>query len=163
MKKVEGIKANTPMMIHKTGAAADYAVTASNITITDAGEQLPTTVAGAGTTGAFVGFAPATADETLDIPDESGTDDNQAYILIGNTFVKWTSGTLAPYRCFLWAVDAFTAPSRMGIEVMDEATGISDASRQNADNKVYDLQGRRVTNSAKKGVYVVGGKKVVVN
>ncbi len=163
VKKVEGIKANTPMMIHKTGAAADYAVTASNITITDAGEQLPTTVADAGTTGAFVGFAPASADETLDIPDESGTDDNQAYILIGNTFVKWTSGTLAPYRCFLWAVDAFTAPSRMGIEVMDEATGISDASRQNADNKVYDLQGRRVTNSAKKGVYVVGGKKVVVN
>ena len=30
------------------------------------------------------------------------------------------------------------------------------------DKKVYDLQGRRATNSAlKKGIYIVGGKKIL--
>ena len=167
VKQVEGIKANTPLLIHKTGTADDYVVTASSITLADAGEQLADNLdnplqeafVGAGADGYSydnIGFA-------MDKCWSQSSFNAAAYILIGNTFVKWTSGTLAPYRCFLWAVDAFTAPSRMGIEVMDEATGISDASRPNADNKVYDLQGRRVTNSAKKGVYVVGGKKVVVN
>ena len=162
VKKEDGIKANTPMMIHKTGVADDYAVTASNITISDTGDQLPTTVADAGTTDAFVGFAPASADETLSIPDGSGAGNTQAYILVGNSFVRWTSGTLAPYRCFLWATQSFGAPSRMAIEIVDEeATGISDVTRLNVNDKVYDLQGRRVTNTAKKGVYIVDGKKII--
>ena len=43
-----------------------------------------------------------------------------------------------------------------------EVTGISNVeSRASSDNKVYDLQGRRV-NSVQKGVYVVNGKKTVV-
>ena len=165
VKKMDYILANTPMMLRKIGAAEDYPVQSLSMIIYQPdGEQLPNVI---GDEDAFIGYAPVSANAApMELPESSGNNNMQAYILIGNSFVRWTSGTLAPYRCFLWATQKFNtaSPARMAIEVVDgEATGISDASRQNADNKVYDLQGRRVTNSAKKGVYVVGGKKVVVN
>ena len=44
-----------------------------------------------------------------------------------------------------------------------EATGIKNISVDDVTNPViYDLQGRRVTNTSKKGVYIVNGRKVVV-
>ena len=41
-------------------------------------------------------------------------------------------------------------------------TGISEITAPDADAKVYDLMGRRVDNTAKKGIYIVNGKKVVI-
>ena len=42
-------------------------------------------------------------------------------------------------------------------------TGISTISTDDVSEKiVYDLQGRRVTNTSKKGVYIVNGRKVVI-
>lgn len=40
-------------------------------------------------------------------------------------------------------------------------TGIKSAAQDGADDALYDLQGRRVTNPQKGGVYVKKGKKVV--
>ena len=50
------------------------------------------------------------------------------------------------------------------LAIYDEATGITtilDAKELNNDGKVYNLNGQRVEN-AKKGLYIVNGKKVVV-
>ena len=45
-----------------------------------------------------------------------------------------------------------------------EATGIISIEHGtlNIDHSVYDLQGRRVSGTAQKGVYVVNGKKVII-
>ena len=163
VKAVEGIKAGVPMMIRKTGTDEDYAVTASNITITDTGDQLATTV---GDDDAFVGYAPL-SDEVapMAIPTEtSGT----PYILINGTFVKWTEGNLAPYRCFLWATQAFNtgAAPQMGIEIVDgETTGVGDVRGKKDDvrGEWYDLSGRKLQGKpTQKGVYIINGKKVNV-
>ena len=57
--------------------------------------------------------------------------------------------------------------ARLALVFDDETTGINDASRlENSEERtvnrvVYDLQGRRVAQPAK-GLYIVGGKKVIV-
>ena len=46
----------------------------------------------------------------------------------------------------------------------DDATGIIDATVNplvNNDKNVYDLLGRKVTTTAKRGIYVQGGRKVI--
>ena len=44
------------------------------------------------------------------------------------------------------------------------ATGISDVKAETDGNEWFDLNGRRLTDkSAKKGVYIMNGRKVVVN
>jgi hypothetical protein len=44
-----------------------------------------------------------------------------------------------------------------------DPTAIDSIATDNAgDNVIYDLQGRRVTTPAKKGMYIVNGKKVVM-
>lgn len=46
-------------------------------------------------------------------------------------------------------------------KIMKGQTGIKSAAQDGADDALYDLQGRRVTNPQKGGVYVKKGKKVV--
>ena len=45
--------------------------------------------------------------------------------------------------------------------VFEDATGITTVSGSPADAPLYDLNGRRVTKPAKKGVFIKDGKKVV--
>ena len=62
---------------------------------------------------------------------------------------------------------AFTAMAKNGVTIWgyrsgDDPTGISDAPLQNHQEEIIiDLQGRRVTMPARKGVYIVNGKKVI--
>ena len=42
-----------------------------------------------------------------------------------------------------------------------EVTAIESLTAENANNEIFDLQGRRVAKAAK-GVYIVNGKKVVL-
>ena len=45
----------------------------------------------------------------------------------------------------------------------DKATGINNVSTDNGRQDVFfDLQGRRVTDTSKKGMYIINGKKVVI-
>ena len=62
---------------------------------------------------------------------------------------------------------AFTAMAKNGVTIWgyrsgDDPTGISDAPLHNHQEEIIiDLQGRRVTMPARKGVYIVNGKKVI--
>ncbi len=44
----------------------------------------------------------------------------------------------------------------------DETTGITGLSNAPASDAVYNLQGMRVSDASRKGLYIVGGKKVIV-
>lgn len=80
-------------------------------------------------------------------------------------FTKVTSGSVAAGKAFLKLSN--TASRSLTVVIGDEATGISDATRltdngEGIKDNVYNLNGQRV-NKPKKGLYVVNGKKVIIN
>ena len=97
--------------------------------------------------------------------------DTKYYGFNGTNFVRiMTAGPVAANRC--WIEMSSASPARQLTIAFGEGTGVkevnevlgkpSDQGRAN-DNSLYDLQGRRVANGQlKKGVYIVGGNKVVI-
>ena len=82
------------------------------------------------------------------------------YILQDGKFVKAVAGTLKAGKAYL-KLDA--ALAREIIEIDGETTGISLVENGKRDiENVFDLQGRRVSKPSK-GMYIVNGKKVVMN
>lgn len=80
--------------------------------------------------------------------------DNKLYYSTGKTIIKG-------FRCYFTFTDILPDESRIILN-FDEATGIDSVTRDALkDGKVYDLNGRQVK-TAKKGVFIVNGKKVVV-
>ena len=63
--------------------------------------------------------------------------------------------------------EAFTAVAKSGVTIWgyrsgDDPTGINDIPLLNHQEEIiFDLQGRRVAKPARKGVYIVNGKKVI--
>lgn len=80
---------------------------------------------------------------------------NKFFYSTGKTKIKAFRG----YFEFYDELDNRAVASRV-VFVFDETTGIKNAKIASED-KVFDLQGRQVENAGK-GVYIVGGKKVVV-
>ena len=82
------------------------------------------------------------------------------YILKNGKFVKAVAGKLKAGKAYL-KLDA--ALAREIIEIDGETTGISlvENGKRETEN-VFDLQGRRVSKPSK-GMYIVNGKKVVMN
>ena len=84
------------------------------------------------------------------------------YILSNGKFVKASAGTLAAGKAYL-KLDA--ALARGTIDIVGDATGIDALQNNKEENikndEVYNLNGQRVSKPAK-GLYVVGGKKVMV-
>ncbi len=87
--------------------------------------------------------------------------DYDYYGFSNGQFVKAAVATANPFRAFLKVPHSAGAPATL--LWTDSETGISSlkADLQNGDNKVYDLQGRRVVNPVR-GIYVINGKKTVV-
>jgi hypothetical protein len=58
-----------------------------------------------------------------------------------------------------------SSSSTRGFTLDGEPTGIENVSGDagEADAVYYDLQGRRITKPTVKGVYIMNGKKVVIN
>ena len=48
------------------------------------------------------------------------------------------------------------------IVTVNEGSAISSISANQESKTIYDLQGRKVNSMAKKGIYVIDGKKVIV-
>ena len=92
----------------------------------------------------------------------ASTDAQTNYAFNGKQFV-WVRTALPVAANKAWLeVPTSTARSIALVFADDDATAISAVSGSPADNgAVYDLSGRKVTNPAKKGVYIVNGKKVV--
>lgn len=121
-----------------------------------------------------------TAGQTYEIPYTIGTIENVTnklvgvtidtaiggndvdYILSNGKFVKASAGTLAAGKAYL-KLDA--ALARGTIDIVGDATGIdallSNKEESIKNDEVYNLNGQRVSKPAK-GLYVVGGKKVMV-
>lgn len=69
-------------------------------------------------------------------------------------------GTLAAGKAYLQLPASSAA--RVSIVFEDETTGISSMdNEQSTMNGVYDLQGRKVDDVTKKGLYILNGKKVI--
>ena len=61
-------------------------------------------------------------------------------------------------------IDETTEAGDLQIAITDEVSGIADVlfTPAGADRAIYDLQGRRVQNLQRGGVYIIGGRKVIV-
>ncbi len=100
---------------------------------------------------------------------------------VSNQWYQYPSGTYLPGSTFIRALrpihpfeaymtfESGNAPAYIPLFDDGEAMGIRDALRQmdrkpsNKNNKVYDLQGRHVSKDRlPKGLYVTGGRKVVI-
>ena len=100
--------------------------------------------------------------------DETGATVNNYILNSGSQgvgFYKANNQVVATNRAYL-SVSAANAPAgnnaRLAYRFVDDVvTAISTVSTENSDNAVYNMQGQRVAKPAK-GLYVVGGKKVVV-
>lgn len=143
----ETIAANSPVMIKATG---DYEFTA-------AGAAIAATADGMVTNGLLNGgyaTMTAAADANNYVLQKNG-DDVNFYLVTG------TDATVKPFRAYLTA----PATARELTLNFGETTGIS-ASLMNSDERivkseVYNLNGQRVA-APQKGLYIVGGKKVIV-
>ena len=103
------------------------------------------------------------------LTDKTFTDeDMQAadhYVLMDGQDFVWVrkAGTLAAGKCWIELAKASPQHAPRLTIVPGTTTGISHvATAEKSDALYYDLQGRRVTMPTKKGLFIVGGKKVVI-
>ena len=99
------------------------------------------------------------------------TNPGNAYVLNyrksgGVAFYKLSdNGTIAANKAYLKANSDASAHEFFTFDFDATATGVDSIntqdSEENADVKIYDLQGRRVANPGK-GIYIVNGKKVLM-
>lgn len=86
--------------------------------------------------------------------------------LSGNKFWYATENTnkMKAFRGYFDFYDEVSdASSRITMHFEGDATGIRDLNHETIiNNRYYDLQGRRVENPAKKGLYIRNGKKMTV-
>jgi len=141
------IAKNTPMLIfnENAGTTDEYRVyTIADQTIT-------------GTASEFKG---------VDVATELPNDGTLRYVLVEGVFLRAMGDTLLPaYRCYLELSAAYAAASRFTIVFDGDTTGINEELRVESEEfataQWYDLLGRRVM-QPQKGIYVIGGKKVVI-
>lgn len=96
------------------------------------------------------------------------------YVLYNNEFIKAT-GTIAQGKCYLGLNGEVTSgiqPHSRGFSIDTNGGGTSGInevisegvnSEKWADGECYDLQGRRIQKPTKAGLYIVNGKKMVIN
>jgi hypothetical protein len=123
-------------------------------------------------TSADVDFVP-TLGKTL-VTGPTGDESNTKAVLFlatGNQLVNPTvvndtenaSSYIKGFRAYFQVKGQAAEARSFALNLGGDATGIVDIKREPiTNNRYYDLQGRKVSgNAAKKGVYVVNGKKVV--
>ena len=143
-KSVEAIQENTPYLIGNHGKLAEVVFNGQNVSFsTDFAAVL---------TGANFKMQGALADETLDnalTMNAEGTD-----------FVK-ADGKVAPFRAvFLPTAGANVKYDKVHISA--EGVAVRDIQTTSTDTPWYSIDGRSIQRPVKAGIYVRGGKKVVV-
>ena len=81
----------------------------------------------------------------------------------GSKFVKQESGSVAPFRGWFEAI-SISSLSLASLSIGSDATDIMlpQIAPLSQQQQIYDLQGRSVRGQAKPGIYVMGGKKIVI-
>ena len=129
-------------------------------------DKMTTPAAGYKFTGTVVGVSNATAAAA------------NAYILqddgkFHKVTTAYSAATIPAYRAYIICPPQASGAKQLSVVLDGETTGIGGVTNEATDGKngpVYDLQGRRVAdrlddatrNSLPAGVYIVGGRKVVV-
>ena len=101
-----------------------------------------------------------TADTNINATEGSNTN----FILVNQTFNKLTgAGTLANGKAYLQLPTAAARAKSLGITTEGDVTGIINIDLdEEGDSMIYDLNGRRISENATKGIYVKNGKKVII-
>ena len=159
-KSVEGTAdANVPYLV-KTEGDNLFKKSLTNATVAQTPETVENSIAGTGVThvGNF--------GETMKITSDDQTS-WYGYNTNGN-FVKVLSGTVKPFRSAIKSTGA--APSSFALKLDGTVTGILNLENPNAKVDVYTVSGVCVRknvpaasalNGLSRGVYIVGGQKVV--
>jgi hypothetical protein len=105
----------------------------------------------------------ATEFKGVDVATPLPNDGTPRYVLVDGVFLRTTGGMLPANRCYLEFSSTPAAARRFSIAVGDKTTAIESVgiTTQEGEGQWYDLQGRRVM-QPQKGIYVIGGKKVVI-
>lgn len=143
LSKQSFIKANTPMVLHRTSNVYSF-----NLPKISGGEL-------SGTPSVlYQGVSTPTDVTTLSVSGKT------IYILVNDAFVRTRSGVLVAGKCYLALPNG--AASRLNLQLDDETTGLVNPVVQKEGSPViYNLQGQRV-NALGKGLYITNGKKFVV-
>lgn len=112
------------------------------------------------------GDSQANSLEGVDNPEGQ---DNDGYFYVLNNgskgvgFYKLADGKKLGYgKAFLWYTGGSTAPSFLGFGDVTAIEGIAKSQEPTANGQYYDLQGRHMA-QPQKGLYIVNGKKVIIN
>ena len=143
-KKVETMQANIPYLIGNRGKSAEVVFKGQSVSFsTDFAAVL---------TGANFKMQGALAEETM---EEALTLNAE-----GTDFVK-ADGKVAPFRAvFLPTVAANVKYDKVHISA--EGVAVRDIQTTSTDAQWYSIDGRSIQRPVKSGIYVRGGKKVVV-
>jgi hypothetical protein len=136
--------ANTPLLVYNSGSEK------KTILLIPTDDQADNVTAYGGFKGTLVASTIA-----------ASTNDQTNYALNGKQFV-WVKNALsiAANKCWLEVVNSNARA--ISILFTGETTGIATATRTEATGDLYDLNGRKVLNPTRKGIYIQNGKKVVV-
>ncbi len=153
-QSVTNMTANEPYMIYSPTGLTE-AKTISGVTVAK-GTPEKTTASGVDFIGSYGALT--------NIP---ASDNTETYFFVSNnnlykTAASGNANTIKGFRAY-FKVPGTTAARLTGFVIDDETTGVQELknSRIEGLKSYYDLKGQRVS-QPKKGVYVVGGKKVVV-
>lgn len=106
-----------------------------------------------------------TANKLKYVDNNPVTTTGYEYVLYKDEFVKAT-GSIPDGKCYLDLTGAAPAPAparSLGID-NDGTTDIRELRMENEErDEWYDLQGRRIEQPTKAGLYIKNGKKVIVN
>lgn len=144
--EVTAIEANKPYIMQTDQAGTEY--TFEGIDITPS-EDLTQTVDGLQFVGNYI--------YPCVMANDGGTD----YYILNDLFKSSTGRTkIKGFRAY------FHVPESSGIKALgfdeSEATGIFGIDANEKQQEIYDLQGRKVNGPLTKGIYIVNGKKMLL-
>ena len=99
---------------------------------------------------------------------DTATPDNTYMLVKGSNgvgFYHWTGATIPAYRGYLMLSSSAAAREFMGITTDDDSpTAITTTTQTSKDDGyIYDLTGRRLSTTPRRGIYMKNGKKIVIN
>lgn len=86
------------------------------------------------------------------------------YAYNNGSFVKISSSAdayLPAFRAYISVPAGNDAPSKLNVNLSSETTGITSISGHNVADAVYTIDGCKVVNPARKGLYISNGKKKI--